>query len=351
MANKPRREKSVHPAPFGAIELEIVGEGAKTARGLDPLGLSGELVLADLGEPQRIVADEQGGDLRLALLGLERAGGIDQPAARLEQGCGIVEQPRLQHGKRGDVLGRLDIGYVGVAADRAGRRAGGIEQHRVEFLFGIEGRGVADHEFSRKTEPVEILPHQAEPCLRAVDGRDVSAGERELRRLAAGRRAEIGHAFASHIAHQARRQGGGDILYPPRAVVEPGHFLDAPLGQKPDASRRHNPARQSLGPQLRIAFDGEVERRLDEMRRADRMRAVLAPIGHPARPQPIRRIDPRRIEARGDSLALGCHAPEHGVGELAVALGPGIILGERHSKVDSRMRRRLQEDELRRGRQ
>ena len=45
-----------------------------------------------------------GRDLRLAFLGLERAGGIDEPAARLEQGRGVVEQPRLEPGKRLDVL-------------------------------------------------------------------------------------------------------------------------------------------------------------------------------------------------------------------------------------------------------
>ena len=42
-------------------------------------------------------------DLLLAFLRLERAGAIDERAARLGQRDGAVEQPALQRGERGDV--------------------------------------------------------------------------------------------------------------------------------------------------------------------------------------------------------------------------------------------------------
>ncbi len=87
------------------------------------------------------------------------------------------------------------------------------------------------------------------------------------------------------------------------------------------------------------------------MGRGDGTRACLAPIGGPARPQPVGRIDPRGIEARRDRLAFARDAAEHRVDELVVALGAWVVLGERHGEVDGRVRRRLEEDELRRGRQ
>ena len=55
--------------------------------------------------------------------------------------------------------------------------------------------------------------------------------------------------------------------------------------------------------------------------------------------------------AGGDRLAVARHAPEHGVGELVVALGLGIVLHQRHGEIDGRVRRRVQENELRRRRQ
>ena len=122
-----------------------------------------------------------------------------------------------------------------------------------------------------------------------------------------------------------------------------------PLGRSPHAARGQHTARKCLGPQRGVAFDREVERGLDQMRFADRMGGVLAPIGGPARPQPVGRVDPRRIEPRRDRLAFTGNAAKHGIDELVVARGLGIVLGERHGEVDDRVRRHLQENELRRG--
>ena len=102
---------------------------------------------------------------------------------------------------------------------------------------------------------------------------------------------------------------------------------------------------------VRIALDGEVERRLDHVGGGYSLRAGLAVSADPSRPQPVRRVHPRRIEARDDRLAVLGDTPEHGIDELVVASGARIVLGKPHGKVDRRVRWRLQEDELRRCRQ
>ena len=195
-------------------------------------------------------------------------------------------------------LRRFQIRDIGVAADGAGGRAGGIEQDGVEVLL----RAGRSRRRPRRARPRDRAARNcrehAQPRLGAVDRGDRGAGKGELRRLAAGRRAKIGHALALHVAEEACGQGGRSVLHPPPALVETGQLLDAALGQEPHASRRQHAAREPLGPQLGIALDGEIERRLDEMGGGDALRARLAPIADPPRPEPVRRVDPRRIEAR-----------------------------------------------------
>ena len=79
-------------------------------------------------------------------------------------------------------------------ANGAGRGAGRVEQHRIEALFRRPGRGVGDDRCGVEAEPAEIFAQRTQPRLRAVDRDHRGAGLHELRRLAAGRRAEIGHA-------------------------------------------------------------------------------------------------------------------------------------------------------------
>ncbi len=69
-ADEPCSEKTVQAAPFRAVELELVGEGPKQARGPDPVRFPGKLAGGDGIEPERLVAGEQGGDLGLAFFHL-----------------------------------------------------------------------------------------------------------------------------------------------------------------------------------------------------------------------------------------------------------------------------------------
>ena len=59
------------------------------------------------GERTNSIARQQTLDLASSLLGLERAGAVDQRAARLHEPRGVVEQARLQVRQRGHVVGAL----------------------------------------------------------------------------------------------------------------------------------------------------------------------------------------------------------------------------------------------------
>src|ERR1700728_278795 len=86
---KPRDEESVEAA------LEVVGQDAQGPGRGDRSG--GRAAFARLDRPGVEVGPpfEEGGGLRLALLGLQRADAIDQPPARLDALGGGVKQARL----------------------------------------------------------------------------------------------------------------------------------------------------------------------------------------------------------------------------------------------------------------
>ncbi len=65
-----------------------------------------------------------------------------------------------------------------------------------------------------------------QPVFRRVDCRHLRASSRELRGLAARRRAEVGHAESRDVSEQTRRQAGGRVLHPPGAFVIAGKLSD-----------------------------------------------------------------------------------------------------------------------------
>ena len=95
-------------------------------------GETADFVGLDRQSPHVGISAQQRADMRFALLGLQRAGAIDEQPARLGQRDRFVEQLRLQRDKRGQIAEPLGPGDVGMAPDRAGRRAGRIEQDGVE---------------------------------------------------------------------------------------------------------------------------------------------------------------------------------------------------------------------------
>ncbi len=90
-----------------------------------------------------------------ALLGLERAGAVDQPATGLRQTRRRLEQPCLEGDELVAVLRRFRPGDVGVAADGPGGAAGRVEQHGVEGLR-LPLRRIDGDDVGRQAEPLEI---------------------------------------------------------------------------------------------------------------------------------------------------------------------------------------------------
>src|SRR6185437_8824735 len=111
------------------VELaEMTGQGAQIALFGEQLGEAADLAGADGRARERPAAGEETGDLLRPFLDLERAGAINQRAARLQHLAGGGEQALLDDGEAGDVVGTLQMRHVRVTADRAGRRARRVEQ-------------------------------------------------------------------------------------------------------------------------------------------------------------------------------------------------------------------------------
>jgi len=109
-------------------------------------------------------------DLRLALLRFQRAGAIDEEAARLRQRDRLVEKLRLQPDELRKIARPLDPGDVGMAADGACRGARRVQENRIERRR-IDIERVGNDDLRMKPEPLEIGGEHLEPLGRAVDRR------------------------------------------------------------------------------------------------------------------------------------------------------------------------------------
>ena len=167
-----------------------------------------------------------------------------------------------------------------MAPQRAGARAGRVEQDGVELLRRRPFAGVGGHQFGGEAGAREVLAQPHHAARRDVDGRHLGAGGAELQRLAAGRGAEIGDALAGDVAQQADGQGGGGVLHPPRAFGEARQLGDGAAGRAADRAGRQQLAVEPARPERGVGARREVERRLDQMGGGDGARRLLA-IGRP----------------------------------------------------------------------
>ena len=169
------------------------------------------------------------------------------PASRRNRRSCRPAWPARPRGRAGAAAGRrardvglaLQPGDVGMAADRAGGRAGRIEQH------GVERPGLP---FGRRRRRPSRPPGRAARDFRARASsrfaerstavtRAPACGK--LRGLAARRGAEVGDRFAGDIAEQPGRQRGGGVLHPPGALV------DSRAAARPGPARRCAPCRSA----------------------------------------------------------------------------------------------------------
>ena len=201
-------------------------------------------------------------DHLLALLRLERADRIDQRPAGLQPLRGAGEQPRLQLGAVGDDRRPRAIEDFGVAAERAGRRAGRVEQDRVELALGLplsarrrrrarrrgacarDSRAVVARRLSDESTAVTRWPAAAS-CMVLPPG----AAQRSSTSVASAGISRAGSEAARSCTHQ-------------RPSPKPGKLGDRRAVEADMAAARARCRRaRRIGLRFRIVGEGEVERR------------------------------------------------------------------------------------------
>ena len=176
----------------------------------------------------------------------------------------------------------------------------------------------------------------------------LGAGQRQLRRLAAGCGAKVGDAPAGDIAEQSCRQARGRILDPPLAVGE-ARQVGNRGGQPFDTDRagRQHDAAESLSPAFGIGLHREVDRRLDPMRGEDRLGLHRAIGGGQPVAEPFRRVV-AFVELGRQSVALVAgDAAQDAVDQAGEALGARVGLGVRDGEVDRGAVGDVEEQDLR----
>ena len=238
---EPCREEAVETGNRGPAEIEIGGRGADRA-----VGAMNESAPAT--SPGRTGSSAKSGcPARKAATSSSPSAGSSEQLEKTMRPPGFTivaaarQQARLQVGELGDVFRRFRPGHVRMAAHRAGRRAGRVEQHRVEQrrparISACRPRPCSPRSRSRS----RFLAEPLQPVSRRIEGRHLGAGQRELRRLAAGRGAEIGDTLAGDIAEQPGRQACGRILHPPFAVG-----VAWQVGNRARRAARHAPSRSA----------------------------------------------------------------------------------------------------------
>ena len=226
-----------------------------------------------------------------------------------------------------------------MAAEDAGRAARRIEQHRV----GRRRRRPCRAGRRRRPRPTgrcardcrEVAPDdfpRRRPRSPPSPPRRAAASCRPARRTDRAR-------VPAPAPDQPRGQRGGDILHPPRALVEAGQLGhrralgEADMaGQQADAAEFARPARRS-----RRIGKRQVERR----RRGDRARGGRRPSPRP-RPRASAARPPSGSVGTSGSVALAAHQrAEHAVDELARA-----AIDQRQRGRDRGMRRRAEHQRL-----
>jgi len=124
-------------------------------------------------------------DQHFAFQRIERTVGEDNPSTGFYQGQRALEQSVLNLGQLFDVRRAFGPEHIGMAANGAGRGAGGIEQDRIEAFFGLEFLQARLLEIGLEPQPGEIGGEPLEPACGLFDSGHVSPLDNQLRCLAA----------------------------------------------------------------------------------------------------------------------------------------------------------------------
>src|SRR5262245_43598674 len=151
------RIETIHAAQLWRCIRQMAGQGAEVAVRREELAAATHFCSRYRTAAQARIAREEVGHDGLAFLWLERAGAIDEEAARLHHFCSTSEQQSLQGCKLCEVVLALEPRNVGMSTDGSGRRAWGVKQHCVERA-GLPLRCIGDDGFGCKLEARQILP-------------------------------------------------------------------------------------------------------------------------------------------------------------------------------------------------
>src|SRR5690606_32288869 len=163
--------------------------GAQIALGRDPF-CRDACLSGPNGNPLKVAcARQKAFDLLRSFLGLQRARAIDEPAARLHEPRGILEQSCLESSEPLEVALPLQMQNVGVTPDRARRQARRVEQHGVEAGARLPFRCIRLDDLRLETQPCQVSLQPLDPAGIDLNSRDPRTTNYELGRLAARRRA------------------------------------------------------------------------------------------------------------------------------------------------------------------
>ena len=200
-----------------------------------------------------------------------------------------------------------------MAADRAGRRAGRVEQHERRGRRRAPVAHIGRDQFGREIQARQILldPRKAIRATSTAVTRAPRAASCAVLPPGAAHRSM--HGLPGNLAEQARRQVRGEILHPPAALRDNRAGLRR--GRIVAAARRTSAMTRALPSPQRFArpLQHDIERRLARDARA-RWRArcprqnASTQRGH-SQSGMFRRPHP----APPHGLAFARHAPQHGI--------------------------------------
>ena len=226
-----------------AVRVVSVGQEPEEAVVVDQISDPVGRLFAARDPPARACRHEAL-DHGLVLFGRDRAGRVDEASSGPQDGRGGFEQRALDLRELGEVFGAHAPARIGIAAQRAESRAGGIDEDAVEGAavlqqIGEGFRGVAlEDGDAAELEPAQPAPDETQPSLVAIEGEDVSlTGESfgDRRGLGTGRGADVEDALAGLGIEPVHDELRGFVLWADQARQESGILADVAAGAEDDA--------------------------------------------------------------------------------------------------------------------
>ena len=321
---QPGSIKAVDPAQA----VKMAGKSAQIAGSCQNL-----LPASDLRGPDRQALDRRsGGDQQIddahGLLRLQRAGAVDEEAARRQhrpppRAAVPAPVPALRLRRR---LSRAMSGWrrmVPVAEQGASRST------RIRRGPGRQEATSAPTVSRGKDSRRRLLGEQAQAGRGTIDGDDAGARRGKLGRLAARSGTEVKDTLARTSPSRVAGSAAAASCTHHAPSVKPGRAETAPACTR----RRLPPGSRTAASPLpagphRRRFHRQVERRLRQMGLGDRTGRSLAVSGRPAIATASWRIQPRRVLLRQRRFTLPCQPAQDGVdqreyGRRGAAAGPG----------------------------